>query len=291
MKKILPFVFVCWLISGFSQNTIPNAGFENWSDENNATDWYGLSIDLIVYQLYTFSQSPDAHVGSYAAKVETIDATLVNLPGIACLSPISFDLMAGGIVFGSAGTPINVRPTSITGNLKYNQMGSDTAAIIVVLTKWNTGTSQRDTVGYFGTLINSPSASYVPFNISINVSQTPDSMNIMLVSSGGYEPQVGSQLFVDNLDMTFLPNTGIETPSLFSLEFYPNPATDEVLFSLPESGNSVIAIYDSTGKLIRTERQFDQVFYIDVRNLQQGIYQIVLMQNNNTYTHKILVLR
>ncbi len=293
MKKLylLVALFYCLISAGISQNSIPNSDFEIWVDDNHPQAWNGIFIDLLFTQLYTLSKSTDAQSGSFAAQVETIDATLIAIPGIASLSEINFDLMGGGLSFATAGTPINVRPTNISGSFKYLPINGDTAMIAVVLTKWNTGTNQRDTLGFFGTMMNTAYLNYTPFNINISLSQTPDSMNILFVSSAGYSPQIGSALIVDNLSMDFLPNTGVETIVPFVPSLFPNPASENIVFSVPEEGISTVYIIDLTGKLVFEAKTTDTSFSVDVSSLPSGIYHVNIINNGNSYSHKFNILR
>jgi hypothetical protein len=293
MKKYLLFflLLLYFANSTSSQNTIPNADFETWIDDNHTQSWYGLYLDLIISQIYTLSKSTDAQNGNFSAQVETKDATLMALPGIASLAEMNLDILGGGLTFSSAGAPINVRPTKVSGYFKYLQVNSDTAMIAVVLTKWNSVSNTRDTLGLFGSLMNTAYTNYTPFTINISVSQTPDSMNILLVSSGGNSPQIGSILIVDNLSMEFLPNTDIQPIVPLGASAFPNPANDYIMFSVPDEGQSFLRMYDVTGKLVYENMFSEKSFSVDVSKFSSGIYQVIIQNNRNTYTHKTYINR
>ncbi len=294
MKRNVIILLICAVFSfhSFSQNPIPNADFENWTDDNHPQSWYGLTVDLFVYQIYTLSKTTDAHTGNFAALIETKDASLMALPGIASLSDMAIDLMGGGLTFTSAGAPlVNVRPTKILGNFKYLGVNGDTGMIAAVFTKWNPTTNQRDTIGMTGSIVNAVVSSYTPFQFNVTLTETPDSMNILLVSSGGFNPQIGSALFIDNLSMEYTSTDGIGTMQLLGTSVYPNPATDQVFFSLPGEGQSDVYVYDMTGKLVINEQMQNSSFFLNVQHLSNGIYNAVIQQNSNTYHYKIKILR
>ena len=291
-RNFIIMVFALCSIFGFAQNPIPNPGFESWVNDNQPQSWYGLYLDLFITQIHTLSKTTDAQNGSFAALIETKDATLLTLPGIACLSPLNLDLLGGGLTFTTAGAPLtNVRPTKILGQMKYNGVNGDTAMIAAVFTKWNSATSSRDTLGMYGIMVNTVVASYTPFEFNTNLSQTPDSMNILLISSAGYSPQVGSALFVDNLSMEYISTQGVETVQLIGGNAYPNPATDEIIFALPDAGKSIVKVYDMTGRVVKSYSFENSQFNLDVRSLESGMYQIIIEQNGNTYLHKTQIIR
>ena len=294
MKKIIILVvFIAFAnFTGFSQNPIPNADFESWTDDNNPNSWYGLVVDVVITQLYTLSITTDAQSGLAAAKIETIDVPLLGaLPGIASLSPIALDLLGGGIQFATAGAGLSVKPTKVLGYFKYEGVNGDTAMVAGIFTKWNTSTNKRDTLGIGGFMVSTITSTYTPFQFVVNLPQSPDSMNIMLISSAGYSPQAGSALYVDNMSMEYTSTAGIENTQLLSCNAFPNPATDEILFSLPEDGFCSVSVYDMTGKKVLNASESQRQFYLDVRSLPSGVYQVIIHQHENTYIHKVNVIR
>lgn len=294
MKKLFVFlVFIAFAGNQtMSQNPIPNPSFEMWTNDNSPNSWYGLTLDLMIIQYHTLSKTTDAQAGAFAAKIETLSIPLLgSIPGIACLSPMNLNLLGGGLQFTTAGAAISVRPTKVLGYFKYNSVNGDTAMVAGIFTKWNTATNKRDTLGIGGFMVNTVVGSYTPFQFTVNLSQTPDSMNILLISSAGYSPQAGSTLFIDNLSMEYTSTAGVESMSLSESTVYPNPAFDEVLLALPSEGNSVVRVYDMTGKLVLASNETQKQFFLDVRSLNSGVYLVVIEQNNAIYKHKININR
>lgn len=271
----------------FAQNSIPNPSFEQWVNNNQPVGWYGLYLDLIFQQFHTLSKTTDAQHGNFAARIETIDASLLGaLPGLASLSQIELDLMTG-LKIKTAGTPFTAKATKVSGYFKYLQQGSDSGAVIVTFTKWNSSTNMRDTVFIGGFIVNQPITNYTQFNVNVSLgAQQPDSMNILFISSAGYAPQIGSALLVDNLSVT-IDNTGIEEVLSLSGQLYPNPAIDYVFITVPEPGTSLVEIFDASGKKVKNISYDHQSFMLDVSDLSKGLYLILINHNGNIYKDKL----
>jgi hypothetical protein len=77
-----------------------------------------------------------------------------------------------------------------------------------------------------------------------------------------------------------------------SLPLYPNPASDQVMITVPEGlpANSRILVYDVLGQLLLDERITGEVMNIDVRAFPQGLYKVALT-GPVTYTGKLVVTR
>ena len=83
-----------------------------------------------------------------------------------------------------------------------------------------------------------------------------------------------------------------------SLSLYPNPTNRlaNIAFTISESSNNTLAIYNNTGtmiKLLADNRWMEQGEYIeefDVQRLPAGIYVVVLHTVNKTITQKLIVI-
>jgi hypothetical protein len=294
MKRlfILLLISILFISRNFSQNPVPNSGFENWADDNKPESWYGLTIPIPFFPIYTISKTMDAQQGSYAVLIETQDVILLGpVPGIASLAPISINLLGGGITFTNAGAPLYVRPTKVSGYFKYEGVDGDTAMFAGVFTRWNSLQNKRDTLAMTGIMVNTTVTNYTTFQFSVNLTQTPDSMNLIFVSSAGFNPQPGSALYIDNLSMDYTSTAGVESLQLSGGSAFPNPASTEILFAMPEDGPSQVKVYDMSGKAVLSKDMADRQFFVNVRLLNPGIYQIVITQNGRNYVHKASVIR
>ncbi len=294
MKRTVIILIFCTLCVDIliCQNPIPNANFENWTDDNSPELWSGLTIPIPFFPIYTVSKTLDSQNGNFAMLIETKELILLGaIPGIASLAPVSINLLGGGITFTNAGIPVNVRPTKILGYVKFDGVNGDTAMIAGVFTRWNTLAGKRDTLGMAGIMFNNMITNYTPFHFNINLSHTPDSMNILLISSGGMNPQTGSALWVDNLSMQYNSTAGTETIYLSEKSAFPNPTSDEILFEIPGEGLCEVIVLDIAGKKVLSYSTAESRFLLDVRSLSPGMYVVTVRRSNLKYIHKACISR
>ena len=282
MKKCLLFISIVFILSNFSnaQVTIPNGGFETWTDTVTPGSWKTNNNFLTKF----VTQTTDKYSGNFAMKVKTVSVILLgNMSGIATLG--SYSLLQGI----SGGVPINSKPIKFDGYFKYNGVNGDSMMIALIMTKWN-GTS-RDTLAISGVMTAQAFPTYFQFNQNITYSPStivPDSFNIIIASSAGYAPQVGSTLFVDAL--TFTSTTGVEEPiSNYIQTIYPNPSTGEFTLRLGDNSKATVSVYNMVGeKVFETENATD-LLNIDLTGKAKGMYSVIVIDGNNKKTHNILL--
>jgi len=109
-----------------------------------------FNINLAFLVLHTITKSTNVYQGSYAAQVESVDASSVVLPGILSMSTILFDLNTFSLSFTPADVSTqNRKVLQTSGRFKYVPAESDTMAIVAVCTKWNSTLLKRDTVNIY----------------------------------------------------------------------------------------------------------------------------------------------
>lgn len=279
MKKILTTAFVSLqvLLAGAQQNLI-NGNFEDTVIIND----HILNIHDTVAAYWTgsgfgYGLSNDATEGSTAAYVWNwyyyAKGTLTN-------GDANFPQQGG--------TPINFRPDALTGSYKYIigdvQTTGDSGIATVCLTKFNTVTQQRDTVG-FGTKKLGPESSYKTFHVEINYrnSEQPDTVTVTFLSSeNGFcsNQSDGNCLFLYIDDLNLINGSiGInESISLNLPTIYPNPAQDILTVSFTGKGNDAeraIIITDITGeRVIDLKLSSGAEQSINISHLSAGIYRV-----------------
>jgi len=73
------------------------------------------------------------------------------------------------------------------------------------------------------------------------------------------------------------------------LNIYPNPATDQLYFSIEKSNEiNSIRIYTTAGKIIKTIKNTSANSEISISSLPVGIYLIEFEYNNNVFLRKII---
>lgn len=107
-----------------------------------------------------------------------------------------------------------------------------------------------------------------------------------------YVSGMGGSLWLDNLRfMSFDDITGIsESFSDSGLEVYPNPATDFISLSIPES-TKLIRIYDVTGSIVMQSVVNQGVgrMNIGTSGLSAGVYILEAIQDNSVTREKLII--
>lgn len=188
-------------ISGFSQlDTIPNHGFETWTgsgSDYDATYWGDLNASTGIIGVYTVQRATGAnvHSGNYAMELYTQYISFVSetAPGIAATTSINTntDQIQGGF-------PMNFRPYKLKGWFKYAPASPDTFSAQITLFS---GLTTGPVIGSGTFTCSTTTSSYTQFSAIINYtgSGTPDSAQILLLSSSSSSPQSGSKAYVDDL--------------------------------------------------------------------------------------------
>ena len=81
---------------------------------------------------------------------------------------------------------------------------------------------------------------------------------------------------------------GLNTPQgTIPVRIYPNPTSGELHILVPEEITAgKIRIYDSTGRLIRSQRIRNNALQIDVKGYSAGLYFIDIVDNKGTFSKK-----
>lgn len=73
------------------------------------------------------------------------------------------------------------------------------------------------------------------------------------------------------------------------MEVFPNPAKDRVNIRFAEAGEALIRIYDMTGRLVYSTNSTAQALSISISGFRGGIYTVLVQQNNNIFTQRIII--
>ncbi|MBP6665428.1 MAG: PCMD domain-containing protein, partial [Chitinophagales bacterium] len=146
MKKVL--LILCYFFAQTfvsAQTEIPNASFENWTDEgtyDTPNDWTSLNVLAALGAPAVASKSTDAQLGTYALKLETVSFFGNKIPGLCYLGEYEINLLdpASGTLFGK---PFTGRPTRFKGAYKYTPVGADVGGISLQLWRTNPATGKR----------------------------------------------------------------------------------------------------------------------------------------------------
>lgn len=296
MKRIFTLI-VATIFSGVVAAQIPNAGFETWTTTSGydvPTGWDQLNSMTSSMSTYTCTKGTPGAVGSSYIKLVSKTVTGMGvMPGVAVSGVI--DMASFTPKSGFAST---VRPVSLTGSWQYMAFGSDQGHIAVLLSKWNTAMNMRDTVAFTDYMLPGMAMSWATFTIPLTYQSTavPDSA-IIVLSASGTTPVNSSYLYVDNLAFTGTVPTAVNSiannKSPFSI--YPNPASETATINFTSSSNQNVNVHisDMSGKLVKSVEQPVQngknQIHLDLKGLIKGMYLIVLNNETETETQKLIV--
>lgn len=284
MKKFNILIALMFVVTISKAQTIPNAGFENWTNHGTYTDptsWSSLNFTSGT----TCEQGTPGAVGASYLKL-TVKS---GMPGIAMSSPT---YPTGGNPDGFACT---ARPAYLTGKYKYSISTTDSAGIFIGFSKWNTTTLSQDPVGGAGIYISGGSAtSWTNFSIPITFigGVYPDSAAIELVVGIASTPTNGDYLYVDDLAFSGTVSAvgNIEQTDVH-LTIAPNPFNSKTVISFTEEqNNTLLRVLDITGRIVKTIHFSGKELTLEKEDLQTGIYFLHLVdEKNNVYTRQIVV--
>lgn len=289
MKKVSTLIALMLMMTASKAQTIPNAGFENWTNfgsYSNPTNWG--SYNYVYPNTPTCEQGTPGAVGNSYLKLTVKNTGTVEM-GFAYLA--NFDAL-GDVLPAFA---CNFQPTSLTGKWKYLVSPSDTSMIQIYFFKWNSSTQMSDIVG-IGEKEILPGAvsSWTNFSIPISFfsSQMPDSAAIMLGAGIADNPVLNDYLYIDDLGFgASIPTSINQVQDAIQVTLSPNPFSSSTTLNFSElQNNTRITLLDMFGHTLRTIICNGYQYSLDKGDLKEGLYIIQIMdEKGNTITRKIAV--
>ncbi len=284
MKKLL-FYFLLLLSAKVIAQPIPNNGFENWSQQGPFLTPNSWAISPGV------KQAMNAHSGSYALTC-SID-TFTN-PQTSTLDTIAGMAYSGAQTMGPpqpgtnlSGYAFAFRPDSLTGWATYMTQYYDSFSIAVTLSKWNSTSGMRETIGFGEWVSNAVIGNYTRFALPINYmnNTVPDSALIQIQILGGPGAKhIGTTLTVDDLLFVTvtLPNAiaTLENTTT-TLELMPNPATTALMVK-------TTAVFDhfEISNLVGQVVMQTNVTAFSIAALPNGMYTLSAIKKDGTRFNK-----
>ena len=184
-------------------------------------------------------------------------------------------------------------PLFLIGKIKYQNAISDSALILLSLTKWDTIAMQRILVGQ--AILNTPADSinttWTNFSIPINypiVFNNPDSAQIVIQSSGaiGFEI-VGNSISVDDLAFDeIIPTSILEKSIEKQISLFPNPTNNLIIIS--NIKGKKLLLTDMLGKIYHSINNADTFETIDLSAFPKGIYLIKVSDKKEVTSKKVV---
>ncbi|MFM2041107.1 MAG: hypothetical protein RLZZ493_1696 [Bacteroidota bacterium] len=280
MKKIVFLSVIAFSLSAHAQQTIPNAGFETWTNSfiyEEPTGWATLNPGIALGVPTTVTKSTSAHSGTYAAKIKTVgadfdgDNVVDTIPGIAFLGTL--DIISQTT---NEGIPFSGMPDTLAAWTKYNSpSANDQFLIIATLTKWNAALGMRDDIASATIFSGSNTSVYTRQTAEFTYfsTDTPDTLSLMILSSAGQVPAINAELFVDDISFIYNNTSNLNESSISTWNVFPNPATDNITINATSEGE--ILLTDALGKTIETISVTpNNPTLVTVAHLSNGLYYL-----------------
>lgn len=269
---------------------IPNFDFELWTDVGDWEDPDGWSTLNAAYNgdPETVKLTEDAYSGLSAVRMENEKDDNNDVVRAMLLSGTNS-------LSDSPGFPFEKRPYSLDGYFLYSPNNNDSCYVFVYLTRFNTTTQLRETIGSGMFSSGDELEEYTLFSAPVNYtsSEFPDSAYIVIYAGKLNGPKDGSRLYIDALTFNETTTTGIEPgESSMEISLFPNPAREH--FSIQQLDKPVtgeILIYDFTGTLQKSVSIGNDIATVNVSDMKEGIYFYELKNVNGELmkTGKVII--
>ncbi len=309
MKKHLLLVALTFLTTlGFSQTNVPNGNLENWynvqlsaslnydqTGTGPGDNWLNTLNELLAVPFplgpgpVTVFKTDDVHSGSWAAKCVSAQfgpPVNVFIPGM--LGTATLD-MAGARALVGRGCN-NCRPTYLKGWYKFSPVNGDSAAAVLLVSKWNSTTKKRDTIGYGKQVFKTEVSAYTEFTVNVAYTYPSSglesvSITLLTVASAGFSVidfqggvgQPGNTLYIDDLMLGY--PAGIEQALMpdVAVKVFPNPAKEVMTIELSgQVEGGTLEVYTMEGKLVSTFAVSEVKNNLPVYSLANGSYYFKL---------------
>lgn len=297
MKQlVISILFISFVfVKAFSQ--IPNNDFESWTTTSgypSPTDWGNLNQITSPSGIYTCLQGSPGYLGASYLYLMT-----KNVPGKGVVPGVAVCGAIDTLTYkAKSGFPFSARPQELSYYMQYMPYDpSDSSSVKVLLTKWNTILSKRDSIAYGESYFNGMAHTWIYRTTPLTYysGDNPDSA-IVVISSSDNVPFEYSYIYIDNLQFNGTV-AGIDIHSIDPDNFliYPNPTNGNffIEYSLEKNKNVVIEILDVLGRNVYSTKGESEIAgqhkYEITSVLNSGIYTIVLKTENQILIKKIIL--
>lgn len=302
MRFLLSMTFIILINYIISAQGLPNYDFEEWETVgsfNNPKYWSTSNYSVFsVVSFNTVSQETgDVYSGNSCVRLETIgkviDGELVKVAGLITLGTFEVNLGTREAVV-KGGIPYTYHPTIFSGYYKYSTPEVDSCIMGIYLTKYNSSQNKRDTVGQ-GIFTSGITDEWEFFETEIKYfsSESPDSMNILILSSDTSLFVEGSTLLIDNLyiDEPVSINDYNHDDLKSKIFIYPNPAKEFIYIDLAENKlqNCAVKLFDLKGSIVIESVLRSDKNKINVSSLSPGIYFIEISNGLQKFSTSIII--
>jgi hypothetical protein len=305
MRNIILLVTIfCLAVPVFSQEEIPNSGFEEWQEVLNSKNelmfeaitgdfWDSLNKLRLLGGPVTMEKTDDAHSGNYAVRLETKAFGTFKITGLIISG--YFDSKADPGKNMMEGKPFTGTPEKLISYLKAFPKEGDSSAIYINLTRWDG--NKRDTVAEASIAIGREISEYEKFELPLDYYLTgiqPDTIKVTFLSSvggrnftggEGTQPQIGSAMYIDDVYLEY--PSGVKSP-LFqknnSLVFVDRQQENLEVISDKNIDGKYLQIFDSKGNVL-LEQTIEYPYTYNVSKYPSGAYFFNIFDDSRIFDH------
>lgn len=307
MKHIFTILLSITFLTVTAQQQMENPGFENWEDAGTVvdepTDWSSIKtsdvtlLNSLAPQVW--SQSTDAHSGTYSVRLENIASIGPVANGILTSGRIHADIDPElGYVFTDVAdaqwnSPFTDTPDSLVGWYKYTPSGSDAGKAQVIL---HTGAAQNpdplftNWVGEARFDFSGTTATWSRFSVPFTYynATTPAYLLAVLVAGDSTQSVAGSVALFDDLELIYNPTSISEFEEDVANAFVSNNYLNIKFFDAINEV-SIAQIVDLSGRIVWSEQIQGVSIYKKQVSVNAGMYLFTLKTSKGTLSKKILI--
>jgi hypothetical protein len=198
---------------------------DDWKTFEMTTGNYMEPMGLFLQTLNELSSLPPEAGGPGPVTADSVTDCVQGKYAVKLTSKVfhltaSIDIFIPGYIGASVldipnatihlGKPYTSKPSKFQASYKYAPVGSDSAVIQVILTKWNTANAKRDTISYDKIMVHGAVGAYTQLDQPLtywDASATPDTLVLIFAASAGIDfndlqgcnGQEGSVMWVDDV--------------------------------------------------------------------------------------------
>lgn len=301
MKRLFTFLFLICLLVGTltAQNEVPNSGFETWISETQPERWAtGNNLGGIVANAVTRTSTTSS--GQFAARGEILESPIT--PGTPWLPSLWLGMIS------NTPAPISQNYTHLKGKFILQSAGQYQSHFQVTVNFLDENMLLTAT-GH--TTISNDVSTFTEFEVAMDYesdNNDNDAAYIQIIIDLGPSEDdpnfsIGSYYIVDDLELvgvtTSVGQLDYNLPQEFELrQNYPNPfnPTTRITFSIPESNNVKIDIFNLLGEKVATlvDGNLAAGNYATewkAKNYPSGIYVYTITAGNYFESRKMTLLK
>jgi hypothetical protein len=307
MKKAYLFIVISLMSTMLSAQQPYNGSFEHWYSPTNPDGWgtwssavaqynTALSDSMIRFAAKDSLYTPGIYTDDTSSVRIAVDT--ITLPSQGQVTLAGFVALGGAFYVAPPDTapglyygfyPYTKAPDSIIIDYKYVTAAGHTDTALLAMTMQRFDSTSQVEIYYIDTSwLLMPSSGWVHLAIPLRglysdtLTQAPDSIQIIILSSLADTPRIGTILWVDSVHFDASVNiidtstVGIANiQNIKGINIYPNPADAlvHVLVEQSEIGSSV-TLYDAGGQKVYEGKINNTDYTIPTQCLAEGVYTI-----------------